>query len=653
MANHSSTPAVGIDLGTTFSVVAHLDGQGRPWTIASQEGDLTTPSVVLFDDGQVVVGKEAVKASEFEPGWVASFAKRDMGNRHFHRTIGGEHLPPEVIQALILKKLKDDAVLKLGEFTKAVVTVPAYFNEPRRRRTLDAGALAGLDVLDIINEPTAAAIAYGVQQQFLDEQGRSSQRETILVYDLGGGTFDVTLLQIEGQTYTAIATGGDVFLGGIDWDQRIADLVAERFLAEHGVDPRENAIAEQSLLHEAEDAKRTLSARDDVTLRFAHEGQRIQVDLSRGQFEELTGDLLDRTLLTTRKVLREGGCSWSDVNRLLLVGGSSRMPAVQQMLETESGMAVDRCLSPDESISHGAAIYAGLLLGSNVSNLQDMSVKNVNSHHLGVLGIERDTGRKRRQLMIGRNTVLPAKSVCRFKTFQDNQPSVEVNVVEGGDDSGNDATQIGRCIVSGLPPGLPADTPVEVTFQYESNGRLSVGARVPSVEKQAQLEIERAIGLSPDEIEHWTSRINSGFPTEPTDNAASAVNETVEAPVPTLTEAETVEAPVPTPKPPPPPKAPPPATSSVEPVATDPDTTESDFWASITEENTIAPVSEEPPVTAEDDLTTVEAQPDGTVPERPLTAMTEVDSPVASPKKTGDWKSRRTKITAGDEESST
>ena len=572
MTSSSQTPAVGIDLGTTFSVVAHLDGEGRPWTIPSREGDTTTPSVVLFDDGQVVVGAEAAKAAEFEPEVVASFAKRDMGNQHFHRAIGGEHLPPEVIQALILKKLKEDAALKLGEFTKAVVTVPAYFNEPRRRRTQDAGQMAGLDVLDIINEPTAAAIAYGVQKQFIDEQGRSSQRETILVYDLGGGTFDVTLLEIDGQAYTAIATGGDVMLGGVDWDRRIADLVAEQFVNDHGGDPREDAIALQVLMREAEDGKRSLSAREDVRLRFAHEGQRVQVDLSRTQFEEMTGDLLDRTLLTTRRVMGEGKSSWSDVDRLLLVGGSSRMPAVQQMLEAESGMPVDRCLSPDESISHGAAIYAGLLLGSDAAVVQDMSVKNVNSHHLGVLGVERSTGRKRRQLMISRNTLLPAKSVRDFKTLKDDQASVEVNVIEGGDDSGNDATKIGRCVVSGLPAGLPARTPVEVTFQYETNGRLAVAACVPSADKRAELEIHRATGLETEEIESWAERIQSG--------------------VDLLLDREA-------------------GTTAEEP----PDVTGAD--------DGVAPVAEEPDVTPE---------------------------PVAPTDTAGGWKSRRTRVTAGDEE---
>ena len=341
MADQSTTPPVGIDLGTTFSVVAHLDAQGRPWTIANAEGDLTTPSIVFFDEGAVIVGKEAARAAEFDPDRAASFSKRQMGDQFLDREIVGRQFPPEVIQALILKKVREDAALKLGEFTRVVVTVPAFFNEPRRRRTQDAGRMAGLDVLDIINEPTAAAIAYGVQQQFLDEQGRSRKRETVLIYDLGGGTFDVTLLEIDGGQYTARATAGDVYLGGIDWDQRIADFVAERFMAEHDVDPRQDAVALQSLRQAAEDAKRTLSARERTTLRFASEGQRIQADLSRDQFEELTGDLLDRTLLTVRRVLREAACSWDDVDRLLLVGGSSRMPAVQRMLEAESGMPVE------------------------------------------------------------------------------------------------------------------------------------------------------------------------------------------------------------------------------------------------------------------------------------------------------------------------
>ena len=321
------------------------------------------------------------------------------------------------------------------------------------------------------------------------------------------------------------------------------------------------------------------------------------------------------------------------------------MPAVQRMLESESGLTVDRCLSPDEAISHGAAIYAGLLLGSDVVDLQDMSVKNVNSHHLGVLGVERATGRKRRQVMISRNTVLPARSVCRFKTLKDNQPSVEVNVIEGGDDSGNDATQIGRCIVSGLPAGLPADTPVEVTFQYESNGRLAIGAKVPSVDKQAQLEIERATGLASDEIEYWSSRINSGFGLQDADSVPPpAVDEIAEAPAPPPVPAEVAEPP-----------GPPPLTADpvVEQAAPQSEEPTAEFWESITGADEAVPVDEQPPPLTHDPEPVVEAGPDTNAVDVAATPTSEPDPSATSTPKSGGWKSRRTQVTAGDEESST
>ena len=250
----SSKSPIGIDLGTTFSVVAYLDGSGRPITIVNGEGDLITPSVVLFDGKSAVVGKEAVKAAVMEPELIADFAKRDMGSMFYSKKVGGQQLPPEVIQSLILEKLKNDAERKLGPIGKVVVTVPAFFNEPRRKATQDAAQLAGLEVLDIINEPTAAAIAFGYQVGFLDAKGEARKKETILVYDLGGGTFDVTLMEIEGSEFTAIATGGDVFLGGIDWDRRLADYIADKFRDKHhGFDPRQDAAGIQRLLKEAED----------------------------------------------------------------------------------------------------------------------------------------------------------------------------------------------------------------------------------------------------------------------------------------------------------------------------------------------------------------------------------------------------------------
>jgi molecular chaperone DnaK len=491
----SSAPAVGIDLGTTFSLIAHLDSAGRPWTIPNSEGDLITPSVVLFEGSTVVVGKEAVKASALEPERIAQFAKRDMGSAVYSRAINGEHLPPEVIQSLILEKLKRDAEAKLGPFKKAVITVPAYFNEPRRKATQDAGHLAGLEVIDIINEPTAAAIAYGFAQGFLTPKGEAKKAERLLVYDLGGGTFDVTLMDIDGKNCTVLATAGDVHLGGIDWDQRIVDYLADQFKAQfRGLDPRQNPSGLQRLLRESEDAKRALSARNSVAVSFEYSGHSIRVPLTRQQFETATADLVERTRFTTLNLLKEAGLNWAAITRTLLVGGSCRMPVIQEMLEKESGGKVDRSLSLDEAVCHGAAIYAGLLLASASEARSSIKIHNVNSHSLGVLAKEPGTGRNRNGIMIRRNTPLPATKRARFKTNKANQRDVVVNVIKGGDASGNDSTAIGKCVLRDLPPGLPAGTTVEVAFTYAENGRLEVKARLPKSNREATLTIREGVG---------------------------------------------------------------------------------------------------------------------------------------------------------------
>jgi molecular chaperone DnaK len=506
----SAQPAVGIDLGTTYSAVAYLDGEQTPVTILNAEGDPTTPSVVFFDRAGPVVGKEALKAAEFEPERVAEFAKRDMGDAHFHKPLGGRRFPPEVIQALVLQKLKQDAQVQVGELCHAVITVPAYFNEPRRKATQDAGQLAGLEVLDIINEPTAAALAYGVKQGFLNAEGQSRRRETILVYDLGGGTFDVTLMDIAGGHYRALATAGDVYLGGIDWDERIAGYAADRFLQEHQIDLRQEPGAWERLLHEAADAKRGLTAREEVTIRVANDSQRLRLRISRGELESLTADLLERTRATIKRLLQETRLDWGRVTRVILVGGATRMPMVRRMLEAESGRPVDRSLSPDEAVAQGAAIYAGVLLKQAGGRLRGISVRNVNSHDLGVLAVERATGRRRRRLMIGRNTELPASAEAQFRTARAGQPNVLVPVVEGGTDSGAHATHIGQCVVKGLPADLPAQSPVKVSFHYQQNGRLAIRASLPSIKRGSRLVIERAKGLSESQLEQWQAAIDAG-----------------------------------------------------------------------------------------------------------------------------------------------
>ncbi|MEZ6124033.1 MAG: Hsp70 family protein [Planctomycetaceae bacterium] len=520
LSGSRKTVAVGIDLGTTRSVVAHLDATGRPLTVQNLEGDATTPTVVFFDRNAIVVGREALKVAEYEPDRVAQFAKRHFGKANYTVNVAGQKFPPEVIQALVLKKLKEDAQHRLGHLDKCVVTVPAYFNEPRRKATQDAGRMAGLEVVDIINEPTAAALAFGVQQGFVNAEGRTEQLETVLVYDLGGGTFDVTLMEILGNDYKAIATAGDVYLGGIDWDQRIVDTVAEQFVIQFGSDPRQDPAHRQRLLTEAEDAKRSLSQREEVVIRFAMDGNRIQVPLNRATFENLCGDLLDRTMFTTRRLLKDADRRWSDVSRLLLVGGSSRMPMVQAMLEAESGLTVDRSLSADESVAHGAAIYAGILLNTDDPSASRITVSNVNSHDLGILGVDSQSGQARRSIMIPRNTTLPVKRAKRFTTSRDNQASVAVNVVEGGDDQGRHSTAVGKCVVRDLPAQLPKATAVEVIFNYQQDGRLMVVAQLPTVGRKAALTIERGSGLSDEEISSWADRIDAGTLTS--DNTTDA-----------------------------------------------------------------------------------------------------------------------------------
>lgn len=510
MTDSKPQPAVGIDLGTTFSAVAFLDARGRPETIRNSEGDLTTPSAVFFDQKKPIVGLEAVEAGLLEPDRLAQFAKRDVGERFYDKRIRGKHLPAEVIQALVLRKLKADAQLKLGEIREAVITVPAFFNEPCRKATQDAGRLAGLKVLDIINEPTAAAITYGVEQGFLSTDGAGGQLETVLVYDLGGGTFDVTVMEIEKGNFNTIATAGDVYLGGIDWDSRIVDLIAEAFLAEHGIDPRQDPQAEQELLRKANQTKHALTQRESVTVAFANDGRRLRTEITAKQFADRCVDLVERTLMTVHLVLDDAGIDWPDLTRLILVGGSTRMPMIRDELQRLSGMELDRSLSPDEAVSHGAALYAGMLLAGK-NDRSGISVSNVNSHDLGVLAVDPRSNKPRRKIMIPRNSKLPAQKTVRFRTHTDNQANVKIQVVEGGDKRGINATRIGKCVVAELPSGTPKGTSVDVRFDYTADGRLTVHASLPEFDRKITMTLDRASGLTDDEIGEWIDRLDQGF----------------------------------------------------------------------------------------------------------------------------------------------
>lgn len=501
-------PPIGIDLGTTYSVIAYLDVSGRPITIINDAGAALTPSAVAFENDVVLVGKEAVKAAVFEPSVFADSFKRDMGRREFRRPIINKQIPPEVLSGYVLRRLKLDAERQLGQPIKqAVITVPAFFDESRRRATQEAGRLAGLDVLDIINEPTAAAVAFGYYRATLSGSP-VTEPERVLVYDLGGGTFDVTILEIDGRSFRTLATDGDVQLGGIDFDERLVDFVAEKFQAANKTDPRSDPHDAAQLWHEAQEAKHALSQRTNVSIPCIHAGTRMRVDVTRADFERITADLIDRTETTTQLVLAQAKLNWDAIDRVLLIGGSTRMPIVAEMLKRITGKELDRSLSPDEAVAHGAALYAGLLTakpGSEASNA--FTLVNVNSHSLGIVGIDQRAKCYRNVVLIPKNTPLPCRAVRKFATARDNQRTVMVVIVEGESEHPEHCIRLGECVIRNLPPALPKGTKIEVEYSYSANGRISVRARVPQARQSASVEIQYDEGLNIPDLETWHRRV--------------------------------------------------------------------------------------------------------------------------------------------------
>ena len=506
-----STLAVGVDLGTTYSAVAYLDDLARPQTLINGEGDKLTPSVVLFEGNDVIVGKEALKAISTDAEAVALCAKRDLGRRVYHKALGGRQYPPEAIEGWILNKLRVDSTRQIGHFEKVVITVPAYFDEVRRKATQDAGYMAGFDVMDIINEPTAAAVAFGFRHGFLKADGAATKKQKILVYDLGGGTFDVTVMEIDGPEFVALATDGDVHLGGQDWDNRLVDCVAEEFIRKFRIDPREDHNTAGRLWRECEDAKRTLSARSKAAIACDYQGQAVRLEVSRKKFEEMTSDLVDRTIFTTRQTLQAAGLEWDEIDHVLLVGGSTRMPMVIDKLREISGKEPNASVSADEAVAHGAALRAGILLARAEGKSPRVRIKNVNSHSLGVVATDTKTKRQRVAILVPRNTQLPVTARRVFKTQKANQRSILVQIVEGESPSPDDCSEIGKATVRNLPHDLPAQTPIEVRFTYEENGRLTVEVQVQGTDRALRHELTRENSLTAEQLDSWRKYI-SGLP---------------------------------------------------------------------------------------------------------------------------------------------
>jgi molecular chaperone DnaK len=480
--------AVGIDLGTTNSVIAVLEG-GDPTIIPNAEGGRTTPSVVSFKDGEVLVGEVAKRQAITNPDQTVRSVKRHMGT-DWSIEVDGKNLTAQEISARILMKLKRDAESYLGDkVTDAVITVPAYFNDAQRQATKEAGQIAGLNVLRIINEPTAASLAYGLDKE---------SDQTILVFDLGGGTFDVSVLEIGDGVFEVKSTSGDTHLGGDDWDQKVIDWLVEGFKNDHGVDLAKDRMALQRLKEAAEKAKIELStvSETEVNLPFitaTSEGPlHLQRKLTRSEFQKLSEELLERTKRPFEQALKDSGIPVSDIEHVVLVGGSTRMPAVQELVKELTGKDAHRGVNPDEVVAAGAAIQAGVLKG----DVKDILLLDVTPL---TLGIETKGGVMTR--MIERNTTIPTKRSEIFTTAENNQSDVEINVLQGERAMVADNKSLGKFRLTGIPPAPMGIPQIEVTFDIDANGIVNVSAKDQATGKEQSMTITGGSALAQDDID--------------------------------------------------------------------------------------------------------------------------------------------------------
>ncbi|MCU0704474.1 MAG: Hsp70 family protein [Fimbriiglobus sp.] len=499
---------VGIDLGTTFCAVAYLDERGKAVTIPNRDGEVLTPSAIfLTGTGEAVVGQPALDVAMEQPDKVATMVKRQMGRPEYGRTVAGRTFRPETLSAVILRKLVLDAEAQIGKIEKAVITVPAYFDDTRRKATMDAGKIAGLDILDIIDEPSAAALAYTFQQSAAANlkpgELPADSPKNVMVYDLGGGTFDVTLVKLGKKRFQVLGIEGDVRLGGKDWDDRLVQYVAEEFRKQYGTDPKSDEQSMAMLQASAERAKRTLSKVDAATITCTHDGKKMTVPVTRELFETLTQDLLLRTRMTTTAVLRQANMTWDNVDKLLMVGGSTHMPATGRMLRDLTGKDPDRSLAVSEVVARGAAVHAGIVNARRLpttatAELADIVEISVNAHSLGVE--IRKAGVKMNDKLVVKNTQLPAAVSRVYYTAQEEQSKVRVRLLQGEAQQAEACIPVGECWIEGLPANLPKGSPVQVRCEVRANGRIEVMALDMTSGRMAKAEIHRSGGLEEADI---------------------------------------------------------------------------------------------------------------------------------------------------------
>ncbi len=496
------SPIIGIDLGTTFSAMAFINEEAVPEIISNREGERITPSVVLFDGDSPMVGTIAKAAATTSPLNVVQFIKRQMGNKGWvFMTAAGATFTPEEISALILKRLKEDAEAALGEsISDAVITVPAYFNDAQRQATKDAGRIAGLNVIRMINEPTAAALAYGLRQD--------GPMQTVLIYDLGGGTFDVTILRIGGGEISVVATGGDKNLGGFDWDNALMTHLNEQFKAAGGPDLLEDPEQESNLRAKCELAKKTLSGRDKASVLINVRGKSVTAQVTRDRFEAITKPLFKRTISIMQFVLEEAGLAWDKIDKILLVGGSTRMRGVSRWISESTGKIPSTELHPDEVVAFGAAIQAALcrrdsgeaILTTN-NLLPVLRVTDVNSHSLGVVALN-EAEVESNCIIIPKNSKVPCQASDTFHTVVEDQRQIRVRVTQGEDKNIEYVDMVGEATIS-IPP-YPKGAPVEIIFDHDLNGQILVSVKDLTTKKMLEafsVVLTRENNLPPQVVE--------------------------------------------------------------------------------------------------------------------------------------------------------